>query len=240
MSLAWVREHRAQLVRSGVLRQVLRVELIEQTISEAAIPQPEPQQLEPLLQRFWQQQQLPPPKRQSWLAQRDLTETDLALIVSRPLRWQAWCRQQWGSKTEALFLKHKNQLDVATASILRLEDRGLARELYLQLAEEESSFAALGRQFCNEHPNRQSGQWGPKPLSDLPPKLAELIRTTPVGQLRGPEALGPGDWVVLRVEAFSASRVDDPATAERLLQLEGEAWLKERIEAWLRQQGLNR
>lgn len=234
MSLDWVSQHRAQLVRSGVLRQVLRVELIEQAITEAGILLPPPEQLEPLLQRFWQQQQLPPPKRQSWLVQRDLTEADLALMVSRPLRWTAWCRQQWGSKIETLFLKHKNQLDVATASILRLDDQDLARELYLQLAEGESSFAELGRQFCSEYPNRQSGQWGPKPLSELPPALANLIRTTPVSQLREPQRLGPGDWVVLRLEAFTASRVDDPATSERLLQLEGDAWLKERIEAWLK------
>lgn len=236
MSLEWVRQYRAQLVRVGMLRQALRVELIEQVLSEAEIPLVPPEQLEPLLQRFWQQQQLLPPKRQVWLEQRDLSEPDLELIVSRPLRWQAWCRQQWGSKVEALFLKHKNQLDEGTASILRLEDEGLARELYLQLAEGESSFAELARDHCSKHPNRQGGQWGPKPLSDTTPDLAELIRTTSVGQLREPQRLGPADWVVLRVEAFKGSRVDDPAIAERLLQLEGETWLSQRIEDWLKQQ----
>lgn len=234
MSLEWIRQHRAQLARAGVLRQALRVELIEQALHDAAIPLPPAQELEGLVASFWQQQQLPPPKRQAWLTQRDLTQADLALIVSRPQRWQAWCRQQWGSKTEALFLQHKNQLDIATASILRLEDEGLARELYLQLVEGESTFAELGRRFCNEHPNRQGGQWGPKPLSDLPPALADLIRTTPVGQLRGAERLGAAGWVVLRVEAFTASRVDDPAVQQRLLRLEGEAWLELRMEAWLK------
>lgn len=233
MSLAWVGQNRAQLVRAGVLRQVLRVELIERAIAEAQIPLPPPEQLQPVLQRFWQQQQLPPLKRPAWLTQRALTEAELALIVSRPLRWKAWCQQQWGSQSEALFLKHKDKLDVATASILRLDDAGLARELYLQLAEGESTFAELGRRFCNDHPKRQGGQWGPKPLSALPPALAELMRTTPVGQLRGPERLGPAEWVVLRVETFIGSRADDPALTERLLQLEGEAWLAERIEAWL-------
>jgi hypothetical protein len=187
-----------------------------------------------LLQQFWQQQQLPPPKRQAWLAQRQLSEADLAAMVSRPLRWQQWCEQQWGQKHEALFLKHKNQLDGATASLLRLEEEGLARELYLQLAEEESSFAEIARTYCADQPQRQAGQWGPKPLSELPPRLADLIRSTPVGQLREPERLGPGDWVVLRVEAFTGSRVDDPAVQQRLLQLEGQAWLAQRIEGWLR------
>lgn len=59
MSLDWVSQHRAQLMRSGVLRQVLRVELIEQAITEARIPLPPAEQLQPLLQHFWQQQQLP-------------------------------------------------------------------------------------------------------------------------------------------------------------------------------------
>ena len=37
MSLEWVREHRGQLARTGVLRQVLRAELIEQALAEAGI-----------------------------------------------------------------------------------------------------------------------------------------------------------------------------------------------------------
>ena len=127
-------------------------------------------------------------------------------------------------------------LILATASLLRLEDGGLARELYLQLAEDAASFEELSRRHCDDHPQRQGGQWGPRSLSGLPPALAELLRTTPVGQLRGPERIGPEDWVVLRLESFNGSRLDDPDIPARLLQLEGEAWLAERIEAWLRRQ----
>lgn len=47
-----------------------------------------------------------------------------------------------------------------------------------------------------------------------------------MGQLREPQRLSPGDWVVLRVEVFTASRMDDSVTSEPLLQLEGDAWLK--------------
>ena len=235
MSIEWLSQNRRALARSGVLRQALRVELIEQAILEAQIALPDPELLEPILEQFWKQQQLPPPKRAAWLAQRDLTEQDLALLVSRTQRWRQWCEQQWHLKHESLFLKHKNQLDVATASLLRLEEEGLARELYLQLAEDESSFADLGRRYCQEHPKRQGGQWGPKPLSELPPALAELVRTTPVGQLREPHRLALADWVVLRVDSFTGSRVDDPNVAERLLRMEGEAWLAERIEGWLKQ-----
>jgi hypothetical protein len=234
MSFDWIREHRSQLVRTGVLRQVLRVELIEQALAEAQIPVPEGDGLEGLLNTFWRQQQLPPPQRAAWLSQRDLSEADLVAMVSRPQRWRVWCEQEWGQKLEALFLKHKNQLDVATASLLRLEEEGLARELYLQLAGQESSFAEIARTHCHNHPQRQGGHWGPKALSELPPRLAEIIRTTPVGELREPERLGPKDWVVLQVEAFTGSRVDDPAVQQRLLRLEGEAWLSHRIEAWLK------
>ena len=236
MSLDWIAQNRALLVQAGVLRQVLRVGLIEQALEEEAIPLHPPAELEALVEKFWLLQQLAPPQRQRWLAERDLDEAGLALIVSRPQRWQQWCRSQWGEKLGQLFLRHKDQLDVATASILRLEQQGLARELYLRLAENDSSFAEIARTHCADHPQRQGGQWGPKPLSDLPPRLAEILRTTPLGQLRGPERIGPKDWVVLRLEAFTPSRVDDPAVQRRLLQMEGESWLNQRIERWLKDQ----
>ena len=236
MRLQWLSEHRGLLVRQGVLRQALRIELMEQAISEAGIPLPPPQESAELLERFWQKQQLPPPQRPRWLAERDLDETALRLIVSRPQRWQQWCRQQWGEKLGTLFLRHKDQLDVATASILRVEEQGLAREIYLQLAEQESDFAAIAQRYCSDHPQRQGGQLGPKPLSQLPAPLADLIRSAPVGQLQVPQRLGPADWVVLRVESFQSSRLDDPGIEQRLLQLEADAWLEERIAAWLRRQ----
>ncbi|MEB3200026.1 MAG: hypothetical protein VKK62_05825 [Synechococcaceae cyanobacterium] len=66
--------------------------------------------------------------------------------------------------------------------------------------------------------------------------LAELLRSTPCGQLRGPEQLGPGDWVVFRVDSFQGCRIDDPSIAQRLLQLEADAWLEERLQRWLSQQ----
>jgi parvulin-like peptidyl-prolyl isomerase len=234
MSLAWLRENRAALARSGVLRQALRVALIDQALAEAQVPLPPTDQLKISLQTFWNQQQLPPLKRAAWLAERDLTQEDLALMVSRPQRWRQWCEHQWHHKRESLFLKHKNELDQATASVLRLEDEVLARELYLQLAEAESSFAELDRRHCQEHPRRQGGQWGPKPLSDLPPALAELVRSTPVGQLREPYRLAASEWVVLRVDSFTGSRLDDPGVIERLLRLEGDAWLEQRLQTWLK------
>lgn len=236
MNLDWIRQNRAPLVRSGVLNQALRVALIEQALEEEQIPHLSPQELERLLKQFWQRQPLEPRQRSRWLAERDLSEVDLAAIVSRPQRWQMWCRQQWGETLGRLFLRHKDKLDVATASILRLEQEPLARELYLQLVGAESTFEAIARRHCHDHPQRQGGQWGPKPLHDLPPALAELIRTTPVGQLRPPQRLGPADWVVLRVETFQASRLGDPGVEQRLLRLEGEAWLRERIDAWLYRQ----
>jgi parvulin-like peptidyl-prolyl isomerase len=234
MSLAWLHQNRAVLARSGVLRQALRIALIEQALSEAQIPLPPAKDLKQAVQAFWRQRELPPPKRAAWLLERDLSEEDLALMVSRPERWRQWCGQRWQQKQEALFLKHKNQLDQASASVLRLEEEGLARELYLQLLEQESSFAELVSCYCQDHPQRQGGQWGPKPLSELPPALAELVRTTPVGQLREPQCLAPRDWVVLRVDSFTGCRLDDPAVGERLLRLEGEAWLEQHMQAWMK------
>jgi len=128
-------------------------------------------------------------------------------------------------------------LDRARASLLRLEDGDLARELYLGLQEGESSLETLARRYCgDDQPQRQGGVWGPEPLSTLPPRLAELIRTNSVDQLRGPERIGRRDWLVLRVESFIGSRLDDPALRPRLLEMEGERWLEEQRQRWLQRQ----
>lgn len=230
MSLEWLAANRAPLARSGVLC----AELVEQALAEAGIPTPQDAELEPLLRRFWQHQQIAAERRALWLAQRDLSLAELPAIVSRQHRWQQWCEQRWGDRLETLFLRHKNQLDRARASVLRLENGELARELYLRLQEGESGFETLARQYCgDDQPQRQGGVWGPKPLSTLPPLLAELMRNSPVGQLRGPERIGTRDWVVLRVESFIGSRLDDPALKPRLLEMEGERWLEEQMQRWL-------
>jgi len=71
MSLDWLAANRAALAGSGVLRPVLRTELIEKALAEAAIPTPQGTELEPLLQRFWQHQQVTAgQQRDLWQAQR--------------------------------------------------------------------------------------------------------------------------------------------------------------------------
>ena len=46
--------------------------------------------------------------------------------------------------------------------------------------------------------------------------------------------IAPQRWVILRVEQFQSARLDDPAIPPRLLQLEGEAELQQRMESWLK------
>lgn len=237
MTLSWLNGHRATLARSGVLRQALRVELIEQSLADDQIPLPDEQQQQALLRDFWQRQTLPPEKQASWLRQRHLSEAELIAMLSRPQRWRQWCSQRWAHSQEALLLKHKNQLDQASIALLRLEDEGLARELYLQLQEGEATVQELAERYCRDQPQRQAGQWGHRPLIELPPALADMVRSSPPGKLREPVQLAAGDWVILRVERFEAASLNDPVVPPRLYQLEGDAQLEAWMEAWLNQSG---
>lgn len=238
--LAWISHNAAALARLGVLRPALRVALIEQWLAEAANPIHSTEQRGPLAEQFWRQQRIPPKRRNSWLQQRGVGPTDLALLVSRRQRWSQWCQQQWGQKLEALFLKHKNQLDRASGFFLELEDPGLAREFYLQLSEGEASFNDLHRRHCQEHPQRRGGRIGPTALSALPPALADLIRSSPPKTVREPLLIAPRRWAIVLVEQFQSARLDDPAIPEQLLELEGEAELKPRIENWFKGQEIKK
>lgn len=231
--LAAIAQNIATLSRLGVLQPALRVALIEQALSEAAIAMPAPEEEQRLLERFWQQQRIPPQARPRWLEQRGLRAEDISRIACRGWRWGQWCERRWQSKLEALFLHYQNHLDRTTALFLQLEDLGLARELYLRLSEGETTFGELARRYCLNHPARRGGQIGPAALSELPGPLAELIRTSPPQVVREPARIGPQRWVILRVEQFEAASLKDPAVPPRLLRLAGDTELRQRSRRWL-------
>lgn len=236
--LAFLSQHATTLSRLGVLQPALRTALIEEALERAAIPMPPAQKQQALQERFWQQQRIPPQQRQRWLEQRGLSTDDISRIACRGWRWGQWCERRWHSKLESLFLHYKNQLDRATALFLELEEPGLARELYLQLSESEATFGELARRHCLNQPARRGGQIGPAALSELPPSLAELIRTSPLQVVREPVRLAPQRWVILRVEQFEAASLNNPAIPPRLFSIHGESRLQRKITDWFRQRQL--
>lgn len=157
-----------------------------------------------------------------------ITPIDLRTWAERPLRVQKFCDLNFQPKVEARFLDRKNSLDRVVYSLLRLKDRGLARELYLQISAGEADFAKLASEFSEGPEQHTRGVVGPVPLNQAHPLLAERLRITSPGELLEPFMIETW-WLVARLETLQPAQLDEPmrqAMAKELM----EEWLQAEVE----------
>lgn len=153
-------------------------------------------------------------------------DPDLALWhATLPLKLQSYGARVFAPKTEARFLERKNDLDRVVYSLLRVKNADLAQELFLRIAEGESTFADLATQF-SEGPEKDSkGIVGPVPLTNAHPILAEWLRTSRPGEVRSP--LRIETWfLVSRLEAYTPATFD-ASTQNQMAQELFQAWAQE-------------
>ena len=166
-----------------------------------------------------------PEALQAFLRVNLLRQEELEDQVVQPLRLQRYVARHHLPKAEARFLQRKTQLDRVVYSLLRLEDAGLARELYLQLEAGEADFAELAAAH-SEGPEQQTrGIVGPVPLTQAHPQLSERLRTTQVGTLMEPFQIAEW-WLVARLESYAPAVFDD-AMAEQMARELLEQWVQE-------------
>lgn len=147
-----------------------------------------------------------------------LCQQDLEQQLIQPLRLQGYIREKYLPKSEARFLERKIQLDRVVYSLLRLEDHGLSRELYLRINEGESDFAELAARY-SEGPERTTrGVVGPVPLMQAHPVLAERLRTSTPGVLIEPFRVDRW-WLVVRLETYSPAVFDDNTALQMAREL---------------------
>jgi parvulin-like peptidyl-prolyl isomerase len=209
-----------------LLPQLLRELVTDQVIAEIGCTWEEQAQC---LQQFHQQQKISSaPEQQAWLTKNHLTERQLATLVTRPLRIARYKQATWGAKLESYFLQRKSQLDRAIYSLIRLEDLGIAQELYFRINEGEQSFTLLAREYSQGPEAQTGGLIGPAELATLHPTLAKVLTISKPEQLWAPIKLGQW-WVIIRLEKFIPAQLDEPMR-QRLLDELFQNWLQEQLE----------
>ena len=181
------------------------------------------------LEAFMREQQLEGEQAlQTFLRLNLLRLEELQEQLVQPLRLQRYVEHHHLPKAEARFLQRKNQLDRVVYSLLRLEDAGLARELYLQINEGESDFSELAARYA-EGPERSTrGIVGPVPLMQAHPLLAERLRAATAGVLMEPFRIEKW-WLVVRLESFTPASLDQATAQQMARELFDEA-VEEQVE----------
>jgi parvulin-like peptidyl-prolyl isomerase len=219
----------ASLAHHGLLRPYLRQRLLAEALAEESISEADRHQA---LLQFAQRHRLSNPEAlERFRLAQVLTPEGLALQVELPVRLRRHCERLYLPKAEARFLERKQQLDRVVYSLLRLQDGGLARELYFRLQDGEASFADLAAEHA-EGPERSTrGIVGPVPLTQAHPQLVERLRTAPPGEVQEPFQIDQS-WLLFRVESLTPASFD-ASMALQMSQELFEQWLDQEVEARL-------
>ena len=135
-------EQQLALIRRMELQRKLIQRWLEEEI--AALVPIDQDWLDGQRANFLQQQSL-----EDALGQRQWTPPDLELHLWRPEALRRFAEQRFGPGVEEEFLKEGSNADQVIYSMIRLRDPALAREVWLRIEEQETSFV-----FCrlnNKH-----------------------------------------------------------------------------------------
>jgi parvulin-like peptidyl-prolyl isomerase len=167
------------------------------------------------------------------LEELEKTDNEVMDVLIGNIRQKRFFREQFAPKAEARFLERKNELDQVVYSLLRLKDRFLARELYLQIESDESNFADLARIYAEGPERNTNGIIGPVSLTQAHPILVEKLRITKPGVLLEPFQISQW-WLVVRLERYSPATFTDEISDLMCKEMFAE-WQKEQTIACLKQ-----
>ena len=144
----------------------------------------------------------------SCLEEHALSKEELLDQVSLPSKLSQLATDWFHSQAETRFLERKESLDQVTYSLLRVEDSGLAHELYLQLEAGEADFESLAKEHSEGPEKNNRGRVGPSSLTRAHPTLRNVLRTAKVGITLEPIPIEQW-WVVTRLEERQEANFDE-------------------------------
>ena len=111
------------------------------------------------------------------LQERGWSNADLDLHLRRPEALRRFAHQRFAPGLEDRFLASKGSRDLVIYSLLRVRNYDLARELWIRLEEDETTFAEAAREFGEGPEADRQGVIGPIPIGSLQPAmLQEILR----------------------------------------------------------------
>lgn len=214
-----------QLARHNLLRPLIKQQVLAELAAEFPLEEEERRQV---LEGVRRERGLETAEAlERFLAANLLEESDLRDLAEQPLRLQRALEARFTARAGVRFLSRKSQLDRVVYSLLRVKEPGLARELYLRIAEGEADFTDLAQRY-SEGPERDSrGIVGPVPLTQAHPLLAERLRTASVAALLEPFAVESW-WLVVRLESLTSATLDATTGRQMAAELLDE-WAEEEV-----------
>ena len=144
----------------------------------------------------------------NYLTQNLMDKEDLMRISSTQYKRNLFSLKLFEEKTEDFFNKRKEDLNQYIYSLIQVKDQNLAQELYLKLESNESEFSTLAKNYSLGPEKYSNGIVGPILLSNINPKIKEVLRATDKGLVCEPFNIND-IWIVIRLEEIIYAELND-------------------------------
>lgn len=161
-----------------------------------------------------------------WLAQHRLSYTDWEALLEAEILKNKLIKNLTDKQIEQNFAENRLSFDSAKLSRLVVKEEEIARELRLQIVEEDADFHTLARKHSIDEQTKSAGGY----VGDVARKSMEAMVEAAVfgatnGQIVGPFKVSSG-WTLFKVEAINRATLDDVIRETIKSQIFDE-WLKE-------------
>ena len=137
--------------------------------------------------------------KKNYLTKNLMDEKDLMRISSTQYKRNLFSSKLFEEKTEEFFKKRKEDFDQYIYSLIQVKDQNLAQELYLKLESDESEFSILSKEYSLGPEKYRNGIEGPISLSNINPKIKDILKSTDKGLVCEPLNIND-TWLVIRLE----------------------------------------
>ena len=160
-----------------------------------------------------------------FLNNKSLTENDFLQQISFPLREKKFLDENFSNKCHSHFLKRKNDLDQIIYSLIRTKEHFEAKELFLRVQEDESSFGKIAKKYSQGPEKNSFGLIGPVPINRAHPRMREVMRTAKIGETNEPFKIEEW-WLIVRIEDRHEAELNQDMELKMKSEL-SKIWLKE-------------
>ena len=144
----------------------------------------------------------------TFLKQNLMDNEDLIRISSTKYRRNLFNLKLFRDKTEEFFKKRKEDLNKYIYSLIQVKEQDLAQELYLKLESKESEFSILSSEHSLGPEKYRNGIEGPIVLSNLNPKIQDVLKSLDKGVICEPFNLDDY-WIVIRIEEIIYAELNE-------------------------------
>lgn len=153
-----------------------------------------------------------------------LNESLLVKALTKTSKIMIYREERWGPTVETLYLKHKEEYDLATFHILKTKNADVMQEIYFRLKDGETDWSGLSMLFSNGKDKTMSLQKD-KSIKIINKRLWSELKKNGKNKITKPFNIG-NEVIVAQLLELKTSSLDDNIRSD-LLRKEFDSWLKQ-------------